>query len=199
MTREELKNLGLDDEAITKILNIHHSELSEYKQKASRLEAAEQNAQKLKADFDEQSERIKALETGEDSPERLKSEIAKLTAEAQTKDQEHKKALEDMQVELENNKFNTKLNSMISEAGAKRTKAIIAELDIDTLKASKNQDADIKTALEALKTSEETSFLFETKQAPIESGVSFPAGALENADNVQSAQARAIMGLEPKK
>ena len=43
-------------------------------------------------------------------------------------------------------------------------KAISAMLDLDTLKASKNQEADVKTALEQLKT--EHGYLFEDSQTP---------------------------------
>ncbi len=199
MTREELKQLGLDDEAITKVLNLHHSELTEYKEKVTKLEAAENNAKQLKKDFDEQSEKLKALETGENSPEALKAEIAKLTSAASQKDAEHQKAIEDMKSELENNRFNTKLETLISEAGAKRKKAIIAELDLATLRESKNQDADIKAAIEALKSGEETSFLFEAKEeSPATRGVNFPAGTKESNVDALSAQARTIMGLPPE-
>ena len=43
-------------------------------------------------------------------------------------------------------------------------KAIIANLDIEALKGSKNQEADIKTALEALRESD--GYLFDTDAPP---------------------------------
>ena len=47
--------------------------------------------------------------------------------------------------------FDHALESAISGAKGKNAKAIRALLDVDALKGSKNQEADIKTALEALK------------------------------------------------
>jgi len=60
--------------------------------------------------------------------------------------------------------FNGLLSSAITGAKGKNAKAVMALLDMDTLKASKNQEADIKTALEALK--KDSDYLFESDQTP---------------------------------
>lgn len=58
--------------------------------------------------------------------------------------------------------FDGLLSGAVSSAKGKNAKAIRALLDVDTLKASKNQEADIKTALEALK--KDNDYLFEGEQ-----------------------------------
>ena len=60
--------------------------------------------------------------------------------------------------------FDGKIKDAITAAKGKSAKAISALLDMDTLRASKNQDADIKTALEALK--KDSGYLFEDEQIP---------------------------------
>ena len=55
--------------------------------------------------------------------------------------------------------FSHALDAAITGAKGKSTKAIRALLDIDTLKASKNQETDIKAALDALRA--DSGYLFE--------------------------------------
>lgn len=55
--------------------------------------------------------------------------------------------------------FDNMLNTAITSAKGKNTKAIAALLDVDALKASKNQETDIKAALEAVK--ENNSYMFD--------------------------------------
>lgn len=50
----------------------------------------------------------------------------------------------------------------IKTAKGKNAKAIIANLDMEAIKASKNRDKDIADAIKALSESEETAFLFST-------------------------------------
>lgn len=50
----------------------------------------------------------------------------------------------------------------IKEAKGRNAKAIISNLDMDAIKASKNRDKDIADAIKTLSESSETAFLFET-------------------------------------
>lgn len=61
--------------------------------------------------------------------------------------------------EQEEREFNDTLSSLISEAKGRNPKAITALLDVETLRASKNRDEDIKTALDTMRT--ENGYLFE--------------------------------------
>ena len=67
------------------------------------------------------------------------------------KDSEYQTKIADME-------FNSVLDSAISASGARNSKAVEALLEIEALKGSKNQEDDIKKAIEAVKT--ENDFLF---------------------------------------
>ena len=64
-------------------------------------------------------------------------------------------------------KFNARLTAAITGAKGKSTRAILGELGeerLAELRSSKNQDADIKAALEGLK--KESGYLFESAETP---------------------------------
>lgn len=61
--------------------------------------------------------------------------------------------------EKEDREFNDVLSAAISEAKGKNSKAITALLDLESLRNSRNQEKDIKAALDAMRT--ENGYLFE--------------------------------------
>jgi hypothetical protein len=90
--------------------------------------------------------------------------------------------------------FDGRVKDAITAARGKSAKAVAAMLDIDTLKASKNQDADIKAALDALK--KDNAWLFEDAQTPPPyaggTGKTPPAGKYSAGENA----IRAAAGLK---
>ena len=76
----------------------------------------------------------------------------------------HDDAVAAHQKEQEEREFNEMLSSAISESKGKNTKAITALLDLETLRKSKNQEKDIKAALEGVKKDNE--YLFDTTGNP---------------------------------
>lgn len=82
-----------------------------------------------------------------------------ITKERDEWKQKHDQAVSDHQKEREEREFTEMLVSAIAEAKGKNEKAIKALLDVDSLRASKNQKADVKSALDALRT--ESGYLFE--------------------------------------
>lgn len=87
----------------------------------------------------------------------LQSKIATLQGKLDGKDAEWQTKMDDMA-------FNGKIKDAIITAKGKNAKAIAALLDMDALKASKNQESDIKSALDALKN--ENGYLFEEERTP---------------------------------
>lgn len=87
----------------------------------------------------------------------LQGQVAKLTKDLENKETEHQAKL----AELE---FDGALKDAITAARGRSVKAIRAELDVDALRASKNQEADIKAALESLK--KDSGYLFESEETP---------------------------------
>ena len=87
----------------------------------------------------------------------LQSQITKLQQDLADKDAAH-------QAELANMAFDRKIEDAITDAKGKNAKAIKALLDLEALKVSKNQDADLKAAMEALQ--KDSGYLFGDEETP---------------------------------
>ncbi len=187
MNREDLKGLGLEDDAIKVILDKHHTKLDEFKDKANKYDAEKERADKLQVDFNDQKNQIDNLKkAGEDNQE-LQKQIDALKEEAEKKEAEHKAKIDSVE-------FDKILDSVLLESKAKRKSAVIAELDIETLKASKNRESDIREAVKSLVESEDTAFLFDSSE-PTGEKLNLPAGVKGNSGEADDNTARAVMGL----
>lgn len=82
-----------------------------------------------------------------------------ITRERDEWKRKHDEAEERHRKEAEEREFNDLLTATITEAKGKNAKAITALLDLDKLRASKNQQSDMKAALDALRT--ESGYLFD--------------------------------------
>lgn len=138
-----------------------------------------------KTSLDEVNEKLKEFE-GIDVND-LKGQITKLQGDLKAKDDEYA-AKEADRV------FNDTLAEAIKSAGGRNSKAVMALLDIDTLKASKNQSEDIKKALETAKESD--AYLFGANE-PFSNPVGPTGGTGGNGDDLSAI--RAAMGLPDKK
>lgn len=87
--------------------------------------------------------------------------------------------------------FNSMLDDAIGKAGARSIKAVKAELDIDAIKASKNQQSDLDTAIKACK--EANGFLFGSDE-PINNPIMGSSKSGSTSDDVNAAM-RAAFGL----
>lgn len=145
MQRKFLEDLGLEKEAIDKIMAENGSDIEKTK---SRLEAERDN---YKSQLETAQTALKEFE-GVDVKE-LNGKIAQLTADMATKETEYQAKIADME-------FNSVLDTAITKSGARNAKALKALLDIDVLKASKNQTDDINAAIEKVKA--ENDYLFES-------------------------------------
>lgn len=145
-------------------------------------------AQTLEKDLGEAGEKLKGLENV--NPEELKEEIDRLKGDLEQKDKEFQQQIADRD-------FDEMLKAAISSAKGKNAKAITALLDVDTLKASKNQKEDIAAALKTLSEEEDSKMLFgEDESQNIGSGN--PIGTVNKGGSQEAdANIRSIMGLPP--
>ena len=123
-------------------------------------------------------------------PEEMQATIEKLQKALKAKDDEYAAKEADRL-------FNDTLDKAITEAGGRNTKAIRGLLDIESLKGSKDQTADIKKALDAAKESD--AYLFGADE-PFKN----PVGPTNNPEgdkglDVSTATLRAAMGLPAEK
>lgn len=125
----------------------NYKTVAEHEKKVNRL-TDDLNAEKKRAD--DAVETLKGFE-GKD--------FDAITRERDEWKRKHDEAVSTHQKEQEEREFNSTLESAISESKGKNAKAIMALLDMDKLRGSKNQEKDIKAALDALRT--ESGYLFE--------------------------------------
>lgn len=121
-----------------------------------------ESAKKPFADYDSIKEQLQTAKDGLKAFEgvdvaKLQSKVTELQGKLDAKDTEWRGKLADMA-------FDHALESAITGAKGKNAKAIRALLDVDALKGSKNQEADIKAALEGLK--KDSGYLFDDGKNP---------------------------------
>ncbi len=121
-------------------------------------------------------------------PAAMQGEIDKLNQQLKDKDAEYA-AKEADRV------FSDTLKEAIKTAGGRNAKSVMALLDVDALKASKDQSEDIKKALEKVKESD--SYLFGADE-PFLNPVG-PTGGSGGSGGDSMATIRAAMGLPAKK
>lgn len=104
----------------------------------------------------------------------------------------------DYDAKIADRDFNDLVKESIAAVNGKNTKAITALLDVETLKASKNQKEDIATALKALTEKEDSKMLFgEPEPNPVGTGNLIGQVRGGNSTSADEAAMRAAMGLPP--
>lgn len=159
----------------------NYKTVSDYDTQAEKLKTAEDKVTTLTENLD----KFKDVDV-----EELNNTITQLKTDLENKDKE----LTDKLAERD---FNDLLKESIATAKGKNAKAITALLDVDALKASKNQKEDIAAALKALTEAEDSKMLFGEPEPEIIGGGN-PIGTVHKAGNQDSdAALRAAMGLPP--
>lgn len=94
--------------------------------------------------------------------------------------------------------FQDNVKGMIAKYKGKNEKAIMALLDMDALKTSKNQNEDLEKAFKTLAEAEDSKMLFENTSVQVD-GKGNPIGTFINGGggDTPTAQMRSIMGLPP--
>lgn len=181
---EILKDFGLEIPA-EKNADFEKAWKENYRTK-SEYDNAVTKRDEYKSSLDTVNEQLKAFD-GVDVAD-LNGQIKKLQDDLKAKDDEYA-AKEADRI------FSDTLKEAIKTAGGRNEKAVMAMLDMGTLKASKNQSEDIKKALETVKESD--AYLFGTDE-PFSNPVGATGGTGgSGGDNLSAI--RAAMGLPAKK
>ncbi len=154
MKREDVKSKipGITDEQLDWLMGENGKDVNAANTRASTLQ---DQLDGVKAQLRTANDGLKAFE-GVDVAD-LRGQIQKLQGDLQAKDEAHARELADRD-------FDAKLESAITGRRGRSVKAVRALLDIDRLKASKSQDADITAALDAL--AKDSGYLFESAETP---------------------------------
>lgn len=125
-------------------------------------------------------------------------DVSGLNQTIKTLQTEKENIQKDYDAKIADRDFNDLVKESIAAVNGRNTKAITALLDVETLKASKNQKEDIAAALKALTEKEDSKMLFgEPEPNPVGTGnligrVNGGGGA-----STEEAAMRAAMGLPP--
>lgn len=169
MKRKFLEDLGIEKEAIEKIMAENGAD----------IERAKGDTEALKTQLNETQEKLKGFE-GVDVAE-LKGKITDLTNEIATNKADYEKRIADRD-------FNDLVKGIASEYKARDIKAVMPFLDVEALKSSKNQDKDIRAAFDGIV--KEQSYLFESnKKVPYV--VSSTPGPMQGGTDPDDKKARA--------
>lgn len=183
MKTEFLKGLGLEPDVIDKIMAENGKDIATEKAKTTKAEGERDNFKDQLATATESLEKFKDVD-----PTAMQSEIDKLTQQLKDKDAEYA-AKEADRI------FSDTIKEAIKTAGGRNEKAVMAMLDMDALKASKNQSEDIKKALETVKESD--AYLFGSDE-PFKNPVGATGSSSGSGTDTTSA-IWAAMGLPTEK
>jgi len=140
MQRKFLEDMGFTKEQVDQIMAENGKDINREKGVADTY----------KTQLDDVEKKLKAFD-GVDV-EKLRGEVTTLTNNLNTTKSTYDTQIADMQ-------FSAALEGKISALKPRNVKAVMAMLDVDNLKKSKNQDTDIAAALEAVK--KDNGYLFE--------------------------------------
>lgn len=183
MKAEFLKGLGLEQDVVDKIMAENGKDVAAEQAKTTKAEGERDNYKDQLATATESLEKFKDVD-----PAAMQSEIENLNKQLKDKDEEYATKEADRI-------FSDTVKEAIKSAGGRNEKAVMAMLDMDALKASKNQSEDIKKALEAVKESD--AYLFGSDE-PFMNAVGATGGSADvGGDNLSAI--RAAMGLPTNK
>lgn len=183
MKAEFLKELGLEQGTIDKIMAENEKDIAAEQAKTTKAVSERDNYKDQLATATASLEKFKDVD-----PAAMQSEIDKLNQQLKDKDAEYATKEADRI-------FSDTLKEAIKTAGGRNEKAVMAMLDMDALKASKNQSEDIKKALESVKESD--AYLFGSNE-PFMNAVGATGGSTGGGSD-SFAAIRAAMGLPAEK
>lgn len=175
MKTEDLQAQGLTQEQINYVMAEYGKDVNALKSERDTYKTQLSTAQETLKSF----EGVNVSE--------LNGKITKLTADLAAKDAE-------MQKQIADRDFNDLLKSTAEGYKPRDLKAVMPFLDVDKLKSSKNQEADIKAALDAVK--KDNAYLFQDTQIPrVVSSTPGPGGVKTEDTRTQANDAlRSILG-----
>ena len=157
MTKEQLKELGLDDEKTEAVIELYNASIKNNFVPIARfneVNEAKKNAENTVTTMTKQLDELKKVDA-----EGLKQQIE--TLQKQNKDAADKYA-----AELDTMRKNNAIESALTSAKAKNIKAVKALLAMDELSFEGDTLKGLDSQIKKLKEADDTKFLFEAEEAP---------------------------------
>ena len=165
-----LENAGVTGDVAANIVaevNKNYRTLPDYEKQTGKVTEAEKDRDLWKEKAETAATTLKTFE-GKDI-----ESIEKASKEWQEK---YETLIKDQEAAKEKAELDTAIQNAITAAKGRNAKAIIANLDMDVIKASKNRDKDIESMLHEMAKAEATAFLFETDPEVNRAQFTAPAG-----------------------
>lgn len=155
-SREDLRNIGVDDSKVEEIMSLHGKDVQELKEKEEQLKAqhseAKQEVKLYKDRIEEQNTKLDELRNQVNSGEDLNEKIKALQDANKQKDEQH-------QEEMNKVKLRYEIDKELDRAGAKNRIAVMALVDENDVQLSDDEGVKgLSDQLEKLKESD--SYLF---------------------------------------
>lgn len=181
MKRKFLEELGLTKEQIDSIIDENGKDIENAK---SEVTTVKSELEQVRTQLKEANITIEGFK----DYDQVKSQVEEYKTKYEKSTLEYESRIADMQL-------SSSIDTVINSLGGRNIKAIKALLDIESLKKSKNRDADIKSAIETCQ--KENSYLFGSDE-PINNPVS-STGSNNGGTNTVSQSMRLAMGLSATK
>ena len=179
MKRDFLKNLGLEDDVVDKIIAENGKDVTEFKSKIANLE-----------------EDLKVKDSVIETKNTKIKELEKVDVEA-LKTAEYERGKAEGSAEIEKFKFNTALDNALKGAKVKDSKTISGLLDMEKIKLENEQIVGLDEQLKTLKESHD--YLFDSEKNPPKFSDDTPGSTSGNDEDGALAQFKNIMGIKEQK
>lgn len=156
MKREELKELGLNDDQVSAVMANYGKSVNEYKEQVNNLTSERDSLKGQVSDRDSQLESLKKS-AGKDNDD-LKEQIKKLQ-------DDNKTSAEQYQQQMAAQAKSFKIEGALRDAKAKNVKAVLSLIDTDKVEVNKDGNlSGLTDQIDAVKKSD--SYLFEDTKKP---------------------------------
>ena len=162
LTREELKNLGLEGDAIETVMAELGKEKTAAQDLQHKLDDANSDKEALSTQVKERDEKIASLGETAGASEKLKEQVSQLQNSIKEKDDAHAS-------ELAKNKLDSAVKLALVEANVHDPNDVISQIDLETVKL---EDGKVKGLDEQIKSVKENKpYLFKEEEQPPKPGI----------------------------
>lgn len=162
LTREELKNLGLEGDAIETVMTELGKEKTATQALQHKLDDANSDRETLATQVKERDEKITALGETAGASEKLKEQVSQLQNSIKEKDDAHAS-------ELAKNKLDSAVKLALVEANVHDPNDVISQIDLETIKL---EDGKVKGLDEQIKNVKESKpYLFKEEAEQPKPGI----------------------------
>lgn len=171
MNRDFLKELGLSDEQVDKVMKEYGKSINDIKDKADKVDQLESQIEDYKKQLEERDNQLNELSEKAKGNEELTAQIEELK-------QQNEQTKTEYEEKLKEQAFNHKLESTLVSAKVKNVKAVKALLDLDSIKLDGDKLLGLDEQLNNLRENE--SYLFEQEEKPKQPQIVNPGNPIGN-------------------